>query len=124
LDSETEKIVIQFNNYINSQNLKGLENLMTDNHTFIDSINNSIKGKENCIKAWSAFFKAFPDYQNHFTALHCKDNTVFIEGNSICSDKRLDGPALWTAQIENDKISEWRVYEDSEESRTMINMIL
>lgn len=43
---EQKAIVLQFNEYINKQNIDGLVALMTDDHTFIDSVNSVIHGKE------------------------------------------------------------------------------
>lgn len=109
-----EETVIKFYDFINSCNIGGLSSMMTDDHAFIDTLNSEIKGKENCVIACEGFFEAFPDYKNYFTKLAYKDNFVMIEGYSTCSVKILDGPALWTAKVNGNKISEWRVYEQNE----------
>lgn len=47
--------------------------------------------------------------------------TVAIVGHSVCpGNSALDGPALWTARIENGRVAEWRVYEDSAENRVRL----
>jgi hypothetical protein len=43
-------------------------------------------------------------------------------GHSVCSDTRLAGPALWTAKVEGDLVSEWRVYEDTSADRTRLGI--
>jgi ketosteroid isomerase-like protein len=117
-----EKIVTEFNNCINSQNLEGIGSIMTDDHSFIDTENSIINGKEKCLKAWDGFFKAFPDYKNAFTKIQADGNFAVIVGHSKCSQKILDGPALWTAKVENGKIREWRVYKDTMENRKLLNI--
>lgn len=115
-----EETANKFNEFINARDISGLSSMMTNDHSFIDTLDNTITGKENCVNVWAGFFKAFPDYKNHFTKVTAKFDVVMIEGFSTCSEKMLDGPALWTAKIEGDKISEWRVYEDSEMNRSRI----
>jgi hypothetical protein len=40
----------------------------------------------------------------------------------MCSDVRLDGPALWTAKARDSKLAEWRVYEDTPANRHMLGI--
>jgi ketosteroid isomerase-like protein len=119
---EQKAIVLQFNEYIDKQNIDGLASLMTADHTFIDSGNNIIHGKEKVLEAWSRFFELFPDYRNVFEKLESQNNFILITGHSICSDKRLDGPALWTAKIKDNKVAEWRVYHDTPENRKQLDI--
>lgn len=119
---EQKAIVLRFNEYINKQNIDGLAALMTDDHTFIDSVNNVIHGKEKTLEAWRGFFELFPDYRNVFANLESQNGLVVITGHSICSDKRLDGPALWTAKVKDNKVAEWRVYADTPENRKQLDI--
>ena len=113
-----ETVALQFNDCINSQNLISLVDLMTDNHLFIDSANNSIVGKLNNKESWKKFFDLFPDYQNIFEVVNSKNSTVIMQGYSVCSDDRLNNfRAIWVAQITDNKVKEWRVYLDTEENR-------
>jgi len=103
-------IALRFNERINQQDLEGLAELMTDDHTFIDSEGNITKGKEAMKEGWSHFFKKYTDYRNEFTCVTIQRNIVVMVGYSTCSYKPLDGPNIWTAKISGGKISEWRVY--------------
>jgi hypothetical protein len=112
-----ETIALQFNNCINSRNLTGLTDLMTDNHLFIDSANNRVAGKLNNRENWKKFFDLFPDYKNIFEVVSSENSTVIMQGYAVCSDKQLDNfRAIWIAQITDNKVSEWRVYPDTEEN--------
>lgn len=110
-------IAMQFNNCINSRDIKGLSALMSADHVFSDTTGNHFKGKEKCTTAWSGFFMMFPDYQNIFEATTSKGDTAYIQGYSTCSDKRLEGKCLWTATVQHEKVTEWRVYTDDEDNR-------
>ena len=103
-------IALKFNEKINQQDLEGLAELMTEDHTFIDNSGEITKGKETMKKGWKDFFKTYPDYQNIFTTVTTQNNTVIMIGYSTCSYKPLNGPSIWTAKIHNNRVSEWRVY--------------
>jgi ketosteroid isomerase-like protein len=115
-------IVLQFNECINTQDIDGLSNLMSDNHVFIDSSDDVHTGKDSMVKGWIEFFNTYPDYRNHFPKIESRENLVLIIGFSTCSHKPLDGPALWTAKIENDLVAEWRVYLDTKENRAKLKL--
>src|SRR5262245_50281162 len=115
-------LTIEFNNCINGRDLAGLEQLMTDDHTFIDTADRAIHGKADCLKAWRGFFESFPDYRNIFESVIAKDDRVIVVGRSTCSDVRLDGPALWVARASNAKLAEWRVHEDSPANRQALGI--
>jgi len=115
-------VVTKFNEAINNRDAEALSALITDNHVFIDSANQSFKGKEKAVETWQGFFDAFPDYKNHFDTLTEKSGLVVVTGKSTCSFKDLDGPALWTAKVEDGKVSEWRVYDDTPENRKLLGI--
>jgi len=106
---ELMSIALKFNEKINAQDHEGLAELMTDDHTFVDSDNTVTKGKETMKKGWKEFFKKYPDYKNTFTNVTTQNNIVVMIGYSTCSHKPLNGPNVWTAKIRGKRVSEWRV---------------
>jgi ketosteroid isomerase-like protein len=108
--SKLMSIALKFNEKINQQDLEGLAELMTDDHTFIDNSGEITKGKDVMKEGWRKFFNEYPDYQNIFTSVTTQNNIVVMVGYSTCSYKPLDGPSIWTAKIRDGRISEWRVY--------------
>jgi uncharacterized protein (TIGR02246 family) len=103
-------VALRFNEKINERNLEGLAELMTDDHTFIDSDGAITKGKDVMKEGWRKFFKGYPDYRNVFTSVTVQNDVVVIVGYSTCSHKLLDGPNIWTAKVRDGRVSEWRVY--------------
>ena len=93
-----------------------------DDHRFIDSAANTVSGKQACLDAWRGFFGSFPDYRNIFTSLTAKDDMVTIVGCSECAEPSLAGPALWTAKIQGEAVTEWRVYLDTPEVRASLGV--
>ena len=115
-------VVLQFNECINHRDLQGLSELMTEDHVFIDSSDDVHRGKEMMVEGWNDFFNNYPDYRNHFSVVESTGNLVLVTGHSTCSYEPLDGPALWTAKVENDLVAEWRVYLDTVENRRKLNL--
>jgi ketosteroid isomerase-like protein len=115
--------VLQFNEYINRQDINGLSNLMTDDHLFVDREGNSDKGKESMTKGWIKFFEMFPEYRNTFIRLQSQDELVVIYGYAVWNKGSEQDYVIWTAKIENDLVAEWRIYEDTEENKKRYNLI-
>ena len=115
--------VLLFNECINNRDIEGLVSLMTDDHTLICGGHIDTKDKISSREAWSSFFSMFPDYRNHFLRIESRENFVVIAGESTCSnEEKLNSNALWSARIQDDKVSEWQVYEDSPENRKILQI--
>ncbi len=114
---------LQFNEYINNQDIVGLSSLMTEDHTFIDRDGNGDKGKESMTNGWIGFFKSFPEYKNTFFRVQSQDDFVVIYGYAIWKKGSEPDYVIWTAKIEDDLIAEWHIYEDTEENKRRFNLI-
>lgn len=101
---------LKFNEKINNQDLDGLAELMTDDHTFIDSDGAITKGKDIMKEGWRKFFEQYPDYKNILTSVTIENDVVVMVGYSTCSYKLLNGSSMWTAKVCGGRIYEWRVY--------------
>jgi ketosteroid isomerase-like protein len=122
-DNVSERAVIAFNEAINRRNLGALSRLMTDGHVFIDSDANVLAGKDQVLKAWEGFFDAFPDYRNEWSEVVPSGGRLIAVGRPVCStEPALDGPAIWTASTADDKVAEWRVYEDTPAARAQLGL--
>lgn len=121
-NDKAQQLVVEFNEAIHRQDVDALAALMTDDHTFIDSANKAVSGKDKVLEAWGKFFRAFPDYRNTFAHFVSKEGRVTVLGESICSDSRLQGPAIWTATLRVNKIVEWRVYDDTLDNRKLLGI--
>jgi ketosteroid isomerase-like protein len=121
MDRVPRAAVIAFNEAINQRNLDALRELMTDGHAFIDADDNVLAGRAAVLRAWSDFFSAFPDYRNDWPQVMATRGRHVALGRSVCStEPALDGPAIWTARTVRDKVSEWRVCEDTPANRVQL----
>jgi ketosteroid isomerase-like protein len=113
----------EFNAQINAADLRALASLMSEDHRFIDTEGNTVSGKPACISAWSGFFRAFPGYHNRFDSFHEFGSTVLITGFSECPNHpELTGPAIWSATVMADRLTEWRVYPDTVTNRIKLGI--
>jgi ketosteroid isomerase-like protein len=118
-----DAIARAFNDAITRRDLAALRGLMTDDHTFIDTGDNAISGREAALSAWRGFFDAFPDYRNVWQAVSVAGAVLTATGRSVCaSEPELDGPAIWTAHVRDGKVAQWRVYDDTPEIRVRLGL--
>jgi ketosteroid isomerase-like protein len=122
LDADPAAVAARFNGCINRRDVDSLAELMSDDHRFIDSEANTVTGKQACLDAWRGFFDSFPDYRNVFTSLTARNDVVSIVGYSECAEPSLAGPAIWTATIQGETVTEWRVYTDTPDTRTTLGI--
>ena len=112
-----------FNECINSEDIDGMVSLMTDNHSLICYDEVGTMNKNTSREAWERFFSGVKNYMNHFTRIESRDNFVIMIGKATCSNvESLNINVLWSATIENDKLSEWQVYEDTIENRKRLKI--
>jgi predicted SnoaL-like aldol condensation-catalyzing enzyme len=114
-------IALLYNEHINSRNLEGVIALMAENHRFIDT-KNRVESKEQMKTSWAEFFTEYPDYKNVFHTIISRGNFVIMLGHSECSEPVLDGPAIWTAKVNNDQVTEWRIFLDTIENRKLLEI--
>jgi hypothetical protein len=107
---------------IDSRNLTGLSDLITEDHTFIDIPGRVHEGGDTMIVGWAEFFREYPNYRNNFTSIKAKGDSVIMIDFSECSYDPLNCPAIWTAEITDGLVSEWRVYDDTEEVRRKLDV--
>jgi hypothetical protein len=97
------RVTLAFNAAVNRQGLESLSQLMTAEHTFMDSDANILAGKTDALKAWEGFFEAFPDCWNDWSEAILASTAVVAIGRSCCATElALAGPAIWTARTAGD----------------------
>jgi len=116
------KVVLDFIDAINSSNVEGIIDLMTDDHAFIDSQGNKTTGKDKLKQAWTGYFGLFPDYRIEIKETLEKGSLICILGFASGTYKNLHDennsnhwriPAAWTAIIKDNKVLSWQVYADN-----------
>jgi uncharacterized protein (TIGR02246 family) len=108
--------VRNFIDLINRHDADGLAELMTDDHTFIDSLGNQVTGREKMRAGWRSYYAMCPDYWVTYEKVFVDANVVGVfgaAGGTIAEGNQWRIPAAWLAVVENGRIKEWRVYADN-----------
>ncbi|MFO7836098.1 MAG: nuclear transport factor 2 family protein [Candidatus Thorarchaeota archaeon] len=120
--TDSKSVALEFNERVNERDLNGLAALVAKAHVFIDAAGDGVQGKDVMVEGWKEFFDHYPDYKNVFSRVIARDDIVIMVGHSQCSEAILDGSALWTARTQDGLITQWRVYEDTEENRELLGI--
>ena len=120
--SNPTAIALQFNDRINARDLDGLVELMTEAHLFVDKTGAKTRGHERVREIWAQFFELFPNYRNTFTQTTSQENTIVMIGSASCYEEALNGPALWKAVIEGERVAEWHVLDDAASNRAKLGV--
>jgi ketosteroid isomerase-like protein len=114
--------VLEFMTRINQHEVDKLVEYMTEDHVFIDSLGQSVSGREKMRSGWRGYFEFCPDYWvSHEEAFAtgklaavfgAAGGTVAVNGK-LPPENRWRASAAWLAIVEGGLIKQWRVYADN-----------
>ncbi len=119
---DIEKIAIKFIEAINRHDIEAVGELMSEDHTFVDSGGDVYKGNEQMQRGWADYFRMFPDYKIEAPEFVVSGDTVILLGRAsgtYSTDGKLrpenhwEIPAAWKAVIADEKIKLWQVFADN-----------
>jgi hypothetical protein len=128
-DSETVRTALKFVNEVNRHDLENIVALLADDHLFVDSLGQEVRGKERMREAWRAYFEIFPDYhlavkewfQNgRVVGMFGTASGTLAFGGQLPVENRWKLPAAWRAVIRDHLIAQWQVFADNEPVRKVI----
>lgn len=115
--------VLHFLERINQHDADKLAELMTEDHVFIDSLGQSVKGRENMRLGWRGYYAFCPDYWVSHDEIFASGNRVAVfgaAGGTIAAAAKLPPEnkwrtsAAWFAIVETGLLKQWRVYADNQ----------
>lgn len=107
--------VLHFLDCINQRDSDKLAALMTEDHTFVDSLGQTVRGREAMRKGWQGYFAFCPDYWVSHEEVFSNRNQVAVFGSAggAIAGEKWRVTAAWLAIAENGLVKEWRVYADN-----------
>ena len=75
-----ESVAQAFVRAINRQDVNRLAELMAPNHRFIDSLGNTVEGREKMREGWAAYFRMVPDYSVAIEEFYPADPEIVMLG--------------------------------------------
>ncbi len=119
----------EFVHAINRQDIDALASLMTPDHTFIDSLGNTVAGRDRMRAGWTGYFGMVPDYSISIEESYGDGDVVVLLGVAQGTYKSKDGlsqenrwhtPIAVRARVEDGLVAEWHVYADNEPLRALM----
>ena len=114
--------VLRFIEQINEHDVDELAAMMTEDHVFIDSLGQAVRGREKMRTAWRGYYAFCPDYRVSHEEILQHGNLVAVFGSAggtisangkLLPENKWHTPAAWFAQVEDGLVKEWRVYADN-----------
>jgi ketosteroid isomerase-like protein len=114
--------VLDFLDRINKKDADKLAELMTEDHVFIDSLGNTVRGREKMRVAWRGYYSFCPDYWVTHEEILENGNIVAVfgtAGGTIATNGKLPPEnkwrtsSAWLAAVENSLVKKWQVYADN-----------
>lgn len=130
MNSTEIDVVKAFIAAINKGDLSELSNLMTEDHTFVDSGGRIQSGRDSMTAGWEEYFRMFPDFKIKVESMLHDGFVVAVFGSTTATyngrrglvpENRVGGPAAWKATVEGAKVKSWQVYADWTEDWKVIN---
>jgi hypothetical protein len=122
MKTESSKTIVnRFVKAINDHDVNEIVNLMSEDHIFIDSMDNKSVGKKGMTEAWKGYYELFPDYKIEISDIVENESVIGLFGYVNATYKNLINdlnsnlwrtPASWKAIVENNKIKHWQVFCD------------
>lgn len=119
----------EFVRAINRQNVDALASLMTPDHTFTDSLGNTVAGRDRMRAGWAGYFGMVPDYSITIEE-SCGDGDVVVllgvaggtykSSAGMPEENRWQTPVAIRARVDDCLVAEWRVYADNEPLRVLM----
>lgn len=123
------QVVKAFMERISAQDVDGLCDLMSEDHTFVDALAYTVVGREAMRKGWQGYFAMVPDYwveahqvvtRGEMVAVFGRAGGTYSKDGQLKPENMWEVPAAWLAFVKDDKVVEWRVYADNEPIRKIM----
>jgi hypothetical protein len=117
MKDNVKSVALKFVEIINAGDSEALVKLQTEGFTLIDMAGEVYRGRDG----WQDYFSAYPKYKIHVQHVLTSGDGVAIIGKTTGShvppEVEKKETVLWTAEIRDNLVSEWRIYSNIEEAK-------
>ena len=116
------EVAMAFVAAINERSVERLSMVITEDHAFIDALDNRIEGRNSIVEAWRGYFSMVPDFEIKIEKLLERESEVALFGRAggtyvrdgvVDPKNRWEIPAAWLAEVRGERVSVWRVFADN-----------
>ena len=107
---------------INEHDTKWLGTLMTEDHEFVDSLGERVRGRDLMLHGWRKYFTLMPDYRIEIDNIIAEGSLVGVFGKAS-GTYTVDGnlrqenswriPVAARALVDGDRVQKWQVFADN-----------
>jgi len=112
---ENKSVALEFVEVINKGDSEALINLQAEDFILVDVDGGIFRGRDG----WEDYFSDYPKYRIHIQKVLTGGNGVAIigktTGSQVAPEIEEKETVLWTAEIRNGLVAEWRLYTDIRE---------
>ena len=102
---------------INAHDARGIVELCTADHSFIDGLGTRVSDLRLVERGWEEYFALFPDYRIELETIASGGEIVLASGWASAthanSKAALRIPAAWRATVRHGRVAQWQVYADN-----------
>ncbi len=129
MKDSVESVAKAFVEAINHHDVAALADLMSGEHRFVDSLGNTVEGRDKMRAGWAAYFRMVPDYSIAIEETHGAGPVAvllgsaqgtYTAGGELREENRWQTPAAFRAVVDDGRVAEWRVYADNEPIRRLM----
>ncbi len=132
VQSDPIEIATAFIACINSGDVTGLCDLMTEDHVFQDALGKRFVGRETMRYGWKQYLAMVKNYKVYAQEYFVRDRSVAIFGTASGSyqangaapaqaaESFWEVPAAWSVSVRGTLVAEWRVYADNQPLRKLM----
>ena len=117
-----KSVALKFVEVINAGDSEELVKLQTEDFTLVDMAGDAFRGRDG----WQSYFSSYPKYKIHVQHVLMSGNGVAIIGKTTGShvppEVEEHEMVLWTAEIRDGLVAEWRIYSNIEEAKKKTQM--
>jgi uncharacterized protein (TIGR02246 family) len=119
---DAKEVVLRFVEHANAHDVDGLVALMADDHVFVNAAGETTRGRDAVEEMWHAYLAWLPDYRIDVERVVAEGDVVAICGSIHGTPAEnpaatWDIPAAWLATVRGDRLSELRIYVDTQPMR-------
>lgn len=128
----TTETALFFVEAINSGDAHRMAELMTEDHTFVDSDGREHSGRDRMRVGWEKYFRMVPDFTIHVDRTVAQGNMValfgagegtFDQDGELKTENHWSVPAAWRVIVRNGKVALWHLYVNPEPMREIYDRI-
>lgn len=116
-------VALAFIDCINSGDVDGLGQLMTEHHQLRVFDEAPLCGREANVEGWHGYIESFPQYVIHPHRVAVNDSVVAVLGHTTGSHLGLSDEAearltmIWLVEVDDGAVGSWTLIEDNADNR-------